>query len=291
MLSPVRIPFSTIETKFVSIKGHRIRYLTGGAGPPLVLVHGLLGYSFCFRFNLEELARHSTFYALDLPGTGFSSREPEIRSDLESLAEFLLSFIEQLGLKKPTLLGSSHGGAIVLFAASLARERRNPLGPLILVSPVNPWSRFGRRRAAIIGSAPGSLVFRCISPAIAPLHGYFLSRMYGNPAALTRETINGYSAAIRQRGTITHLLGRVRQWGRDLDLLKPEIQRCKDLPVLLIWGDRDRAVDPGSAQPLMRVLPRAKLAVIPGAGHLPFEEAPAEFNQIVLDFLAHTHSV
>jgi len=291
MFSSAAASFSTVETKFVSIDGHKIRYVTGGVGPPLVLVHGLAGYSFCFRFNFEELGKHSTFYALDLPGTGFSGREPSIRGDLKSLAYTLLSFVEHLGVKRPALLGSSHGGAVVLFAASLAKTRSVPLGPLILVAPVNPWSRFGGRRAAVIGSRLGSVAFRCISPTLAPLHGYFLRRMYGNPAALTTETIEGYSAAIRQSGSIGHLLGRVRQWNKDLDLLQSAISACAEIPTLLVWGDRDRAVDPCSAQSLLRAMPNAKLAVISDAGHLPFEETPVEFNRLVVDFLRHTRRV
>jgi pimeloyl-ACP methyl ester carboxylesterase len=54
---------------------------------------------------------------------------------------------------------------------------------------------------------------------------------------------------------------------------------------LLIWGTLDGAVDPGSSRALMRVLPQCDRALIEGAGHLPFEETPDEFNRLALDFL------
>jgi pimeloyl-ACP methyl ester carboxylesterase len=53
----------------------------------------------------------------------------------------------------------------------------------------------------------------------------------------------------------------------------------------LIWGTRDSAVDVSSAEPLKLALPDCQLKVIEGAGHLPFEETPDEFNRLVLDFI------
>jgi len=53
-----------------------MRYLSAGSGPPLLLVHGLLGYSFSWRFTIPALAQHATVYAIDLLGTGFSDRPP-----------------------------------------------------------------------------------------------------------------------------------------------------------------------------------------------------------------------
>lgn len=277
---------ANIREEFLQINNCRIRYLTGGNGPAMVLVHGLLGYSFCFRHNLPVLAESATVYALDLPGTGFSERPAVVEADLNALADMLLKFVNQLGLEKPVLLGSSHGGAVVLMACYLAAGRGLTLGPMVLVAPVNPWSRNGQRRVGFAASAAGRTALRCAAPLLAPLHGYFLRRMYGDPARLTREAIAGYSCAIRERGTMAHLLGRLKDWNEDLKLLEQSLPACSNVPTLLIWGERDGAVDPASSAQLLRRLPKAELAVIRGAGHLPFEEEPEEFNQLVLNFLA-----
>jgi pimeloyl-ACP methyl ester carboxylesterase len=252
-----------------------------------VLVHGLLGYSFCFRQNLPVLAQSATVYAIDLPGTGFSERPALINGDLRALAGMLLTFVRQLKLERPVFLGSSHGGAVVLMAAGMAAAQQNvKLGPMILVAPVNPWSRNGRRRVKIAASAAGSAALRVIAPLLSPLHGYFLRRMYGDPSRLTSEAIKGYSDAIRERGTMAQLIGRVAHWNEDLQLLERALPACMGVPSLVIWGDRDCAVDPASAEELLRRLPKAELAIIRGAGHLPFEEEPEQFNELVLNFLA-----
>lgn len=280
---------SVIHEEFVSVDGCRLRYHTGGTGPPMLLVHGLLGYSYCFRRNLPALAQNATVYALDLPGTGFSERPPIIRGDLRALAETVLDFSQQLGLGRPILLGSSHGGAVVLLAASLAVQQSVKIGGIILAAPANPWSSNGRRRIRIAASTAGRMLLRCAAPFLPPLHGYFLRRMYGDPARLTSDGIAGYSGAIRVPGTMAHLLGRMAHWDEDLKLMERALSSCANVPTLLIWGDRDRAVDPASAGELLRRLPKAELAVIRGAGHLPFEEDPEKFNELVLNFLAQQH--
>jgi pimeloyl-ACP methyl ester carboxylesterase len=57
-------------------------------------------------------------------------------------------------------------------------------------------------------------------------------------------------------------------------------------PTLLIWGDRDRAVGLVSARHLQQTLRRSRLVVVPGAGHIPFEEMPEACNQAMCDWLA-----
>src|SRR5271165_5788147 len=56
----------------VEIDGLTWRYLTAGSGPPLLLIHGFMGYSYSWRFNLGPLSQHFSVWALDLPGCGFS---------------------------------------------------------------------------------------------------------------------------------------------------------------------------------------------------------------------------
>ena len=63
-----------VEEHRVSLNGVKWRYLRAGSGPALLLVHGLMGYSWSWRFNMRELAKHFTVYAPDLPGCGFSQR-------------------------------------------------------------------------------------------------------------------------------------------------------------------------------------------------------------------------
>ena len=118
------------------LDGYRMRYLRGGSGPPLLLLHGLLGYSFSWRFALPALAEKATVYAVDMPGAGFSDRPANPTGGFRAHAERLLRFLDNVGVESCDLLGTSHGGAIAMRAAALAPER---VRSLILVAPVNPW--------------------------------------------------------------------------------------------------------------------------------------------------------
>jgi pimeloyl-ACP methyl ester carboxylesterase len=90
-----------------------------------------------------------------------------------------------------------------------------------------------------------------------------------------------------RRGRAHNLLNMLRSWERDLDVLREAIVRVRS-PVLLIWGTQDGAVDLRAAETLERILPCCKTVLMPGVGHLPFEENPEGFDRLVLDFLARS---
>jgi pimeloyl-ACP methyl ester carboxylesterase len=259
-----------------------VRYLKCGSGPPLVLVHGLLGSSFCWRFNLEALGAVRTVFAPDMPGLGHSGRIAEHECSLRTNAERLLNFMRACGLERADLLGNSHGGAIVMMMAALAPAA---VERMILVAPVHPWMRERRFLLATLASAPGRLLMRAIAPQLGTLHSYFLRRMYGDPSRITPGTLEGYSAPIRIPGTIEHLLAEVRCWTKDLEQLQLLLPRLHFVPTLLVWGSMDGAIKSQTAGKLAELFESCRLEIIPTAGHLPFEELPDEFNRRVLSFL------
>jgi len=116
-------------------------------------------------------------------------------------------------------------------------------------------------------------------------HDYFLRRMWGDPRRITPEVYRGYSAPLRRHGTLEHAVKIVRTWKQDMRELQAVLPQLSNIPTLLVWGSKDRAVDPASAEPLRRNFQSARVAVIEGAGHLPYEECPEEFSRIVTDFL------
>ena len=233
----------TVEERWFVLDGHRMRYLCGGSGPPLLLLHGLLGYSFSWRFALPLLAEKATVYAVDMPGVGFSDRPPNAGGNLRANAERLLGFMDGVGIASCDLLGTSHGGAVAMMAAALAPER---VRSLILVAPVNPWSAHGRRLAPFLSSVPVSWLLLRFEPCLGLVHDTLLRRLYGDPRRIRPGTLAGYSEPFRIPGTLNYGLGIVRSWNRDLDELESALPRIANIPTLLIWGSRDSAVSPAS---------------------------------------------
>jgi pimeloyl-ACP methyl ester carboxylesterase len=121
-LREVWVHDSSIEEHWLPIAGGRLRYLKAGSGRPLILVHGLLGYSFSWRFTMPALMPHATVYAIDNLGAGLSTAPAGLDCTVRAAAERVLQFADSLGLGEFDLLGTSHGGAVAMMAAALCAD-------------------------------------------------------------------------------------------------------------------------------------------------------------------------
>jgi pimeloyl-ACP methyl ester carboxylesterase len=265
----------------VTVGGHGVRYLRSGSGPALVLVHGLMGYSFSWRFTIPVLARHFTVYAPDLLGIGFSDRVAGLDCSMRASAQRSMDFLDAIGVRDFDLVGTSHGGALATIMAASAGKR---VRRLVLVAPANPWSRAGRRRIFVLSRTPGSWILRSLFMRIPPVSRWMLTRLYADPRRISPGTFEGYAAPLRMAGTVDYLLAVIGCWHRDLRQLKAEYEKIH-VPTLLVWGERDPAVLPESAALVQRAIRGSQLVMMPGVGHLPYEESPEEFNRVLLEYL------
>ena len=279
-------PLIEVTEGFLEVDNMRICFRQAGNRSPLVLVHGLLGYSFSWRFALPLLAQDRAVVAVDMPGSGFSDCPRDLDARLTVAADRLGKIIHGLGIECCDLAGSSYGGATALRFAELHPSR---VRSLILVSPANPWSRIGSARLAILANPIVSRVFPRLSRRLRFLHPLFIRRMYGDPRRISAETLRGYSLPLLRDGVFEHALKITRSWGNDMRELKEAMPAAAQIPLLIVWGSRDRLVDFRSAAEIARSFKMARVAVVEGAGHLPYEEDPERFCALVLDFL-ETHS-
>ena len=259
-----------------------MRYQRSGSGPPLLLLHGLLGYSFSWRFVVPMLAQQATVYAVDMPGAGFSERPADLDCCLKACAERLLRFLDVVELESCDLLGTSQGGAVAMMAAAIAPER---VRRLILVNPVNPWSVRGQWRANFLSSRPITPLFLRLAPHLTLTHGIILRRLFGDPRRIRPGTLEGYSAPFALPGAFINTLAVLRSWNRDLQQLQSTLPQINHIPTLMVWGSADRAVRPESAHELLKQFENCRLVMLKGVGHLPYEEVPEEFNRAVAEFL------
>jgi pimeloyl-ACP methyl ester carboxylesterase len=284
-----------VEECWMDLDGARMRYLRAGSGPALILVHGLLGYSFSWRYTMPALASYATVYAPDMMGAGFSDRPAGLDHSMRGTARCLLRFISGLGsglgISSFDLLGTSHGGAVAMMAAAECLGGDAGLNPsmrvrrLVLVAPVNPYSAHGRRLAPFFGGNFGAALFRLTSGRMGFLYPYFHARMYGDRSRIPPGTLEGYMAPLAKPGLFEHALSIVRTWTEDLRELEATLPRLAGVPTLLMWGSKDSAVYASSAGPLAKNFPNSQLMVFPGIGHLPYEECPEEFNRALIEFL------
>jgi pimeloyl-ACP methyl ester carboxylesterase len=274
---------------WMDLDGARMRYLRAGSGPALILLHGLLGYSFSWRFTIPALAPYATVYAPDLLGAGFSDRPRNLDHSMRGTALRVLRFADKLGLDRFDLLGTSRGGPVAMTATAEsihAAAGKPRVQRLVLVCPVNPYSRHGRWLAPFFGTRVGAALFRSVLGRMSFLYPYGHARMYGDRNKIAPRTLEGYTAPLAIPGLFEHALSIVRTWTSDLRDLEALLPQLAPIPTLFMWGGKDTAVYPSSLEPLARHFPNSRSVVFPGAGHLPYEECPEEFNRALIEFLA-----
>jgi pimeloyl-ACP methyl ester carboxylesterase len=270
------------KSESVQVDGLSVRFQHAGSGPAMVLVHGLLAYSFSWRFALPHFAHEREVFALDMPGSGLSDLDRTLDGTVEAAAGRLARFMDAVGIRNCDLIGSSFGGTTSLM---LATQQPDRLRTLTLISPANPWSRIGRKRLLLLKISILGSLFPRVARAFHPLSGYFLRRMYGDPHAVTEEAIRGYSLPLGRPGVLEHGVKIAQAWTASMAQLEQALPAAAGIPTLLIWGSKDRLVERASVEILQQKLD-AMLTIMPGAGHLPYEEYSGEFCQDVLKFLA-----
>jgi len=288
--TPVGALHPEVEEHWLDLPDGRMRYLKAGSGRPLILVHGLMGYAFSWRFTIPALAPHAAVYAIDNLGAGLSTANEDIDCTVRPTAERVLQFANAAGIQDFDLLGTSHGGGVAIMVAAVCSERRAErkdarLQRLILVAPVNPWSPRGKRFAPFVGSGFGGLLFRNTIERWRSFDYLWLRRLFGDGAKIPPDSLEGYRIPALKNHALRHARHITRNWTADLAELERALPQIRDYPTLLIWGTRDRAVAFHSAEPLRRNFRDARLVALEGVGHLPYEEAPEDFNRALIDFL------
>ena len=280
------------NARVFTVEGRRTVVATAGRSgdPALVLIHGFGGSTFGWRHVMEPLAASGWYVvALDLPGFGLAEKGWGGAYDHASHARFVLAAMDQLDISQAVIAGHSMGGNVVSWVAALAPERVRGLALIdaAIVSPtVTPSSAAGRalslpplRRATriLIRSAFTEATF-----------GELLGSAFAVKSAATPETIRGYAAASQLEDWDLALLGIIRDAGANA--LPESIAAIVDragapIPTLILWGSEDSWVPIAAGEVLHEALPAAAYVVLPGLGHVPFEEAPAAFTIALQEWL------
>lgn len=110
-------PASQAEQRYLQLDSARLFYQVAGAGPPVVLVHGLSVSSAYFVRPGEQLAGDYPVFAPGLPGFGGSQKPPH-GLGLDELTEVLHAWLDIIGLARPVLVGNSAGCQIITLLAA-----------------------------------------------------------------------------------------------------------------------------------------------------------------------------
>ena len=258
-----------LEERVLQAGELRLRYLVGGDGDPLVLVHGLGGAATNWVELVPELAERYRVLVLDLPGHGGSGRLAR-GAGMSDFADAVAAVIEHEEAAPALVFGHSFGGQAAL---RLAHRRPELVQGLLLAAPAGIATRTRAVQAAVHASAalrPGHWV--------APLRHRYAERVWYR-RALFRPWFVADPLAISPRATIGFLDGTaarvdMRTAGRAMLADDPRLDlEHVACPVVLLWGARDAQLPLDDAFEYARRL-RAKLRVVADCGHLVIGERP-----------------
>lgn len=254
--------------RFVTVDGVRLHYLEEGAGPPIVMLHGLASQLQSFTFALSERLRGSyRLIMVDRPGSGYSALAPA--ATLKEQARIVAGFMDELGIDRALVVGHSLGGALAL---ALAVDHPARVAGLALISPATQMQ----------GEVP---------PALKPL------AIRSDPVRYLVGWLLAVPMSMRNRNEVLRSLfapdGVPDDFGTRggaMLAMRPWTYRaaCRDLveaggefgayaarhgeirvPVGVLYGDGDNILDPRvHGAGLRRQLPDLDLQFLPGGGHM-----------------------
>lgn len=271
----------------ITVNGVRLSYLEWGAArpqtPSLLCLHGLIATAESFAALADHLPEDQHVLALDLPANGSSETCADLDVSFSGLAQLTAAFMEAVGLRRPVVVGHSHGGALALRMASMDPGATRGL---VLLSPAHPFSGHEPAIVEFYLSVPGGALARVLPWLPKWLQFYAFRRMLGSHRRFESAQFLPYRRNLRKQGIVAHVLRLLRSWAADMESLGRDLGRQGlAMPVLLIWGAEDPVV-PASTGPLLQArLGAAELIRLPGIGHLPSEEAPEQCALLIEDWL------
>ena len=274
--------FNAEYSRFAQVDGVPVHYQEAGesSAPPLALIHGFASSNLVWSKVLLSLADAGfRVIAPDLLGYGYSGKPRDLDYTIASQAKMVVGLLDQLGIARIVLVGSSYGGAV---AATIALDQPERVEKLVLVGAVtnNRPTRYMLMR--LFGSP---IIGDILSPLVVGSRRLLrmrMKRVYDRHAwQLDERRVQARHLPLATRGTHRAIIRTVRRWdaeriSRDAHLLKQ--------PTLIVWGDTDREVPLADGVRLQQEIPDSRLFVFRECGHLPHEEYPEEFTTLVAEF-------
>lgn len=274
----------------VTLHGHEMHFVRAGSGPVLILIHGVLGNRKSWAHLMSVLAQDFTLIAPDLFGHGESAK-PLGDYSLGAYAGTLRDLMETLQIPSATIVGHSLGGGVAMQFAYLFPERCERL---VLVSS----GGLGRELSILLRAPtlPGSewllplLGSRWVRDRGEAL-GRHMRRLGLHTSPDILEAWRGFSTlgdAESRRAFLATIRTVAGPGGQNVDAHE-KFALFHDLPVLLVWGARDRFIPVRHASITHQALPGSRLVVFEDAGHFPQLADPDRFAKVLRDFVQTTN--
>lgn len=289
------VPDTEPRLEFRTIHGYRRAFRIAGGGPALLLIHGIGDNSSTWNEVIPHLAKNFTVIAPDLLGHGRSDK-PRADYSVAAYANGMRDLLTVLGFERATVVGHSLGGGVALqFAYQFPQmiERLVVVAPGGVTRDVNPALRFAAtpiaNEALRLLQVPGAVELLGVLGQVADhlYRGPFKSvDIFHDAPDLVRVMRDLPDPTARE--AFLRTLRAVVDWRGQVVTMLDRCYLTADLPVQIIWGDKDSVIPVRHAHLAHAALPHSRLEIFPGSGHFPFHDDPIRFLQVVEDFVATT---
>ena len=277
-----------MEPRTIRLHGRAVTYAQAGAGPVLLLVHGMgAGYE-NWREVIGPLAHNYTVVAPDLPGHGASAPSSGDYS-VGALAVGLRDLLLALGHERATLVGHSLGGGI---AMQLAYQFPALAERLVLVSSggLGPEVSLVLRAAALPGSELWITASARTANWLGPAVGRGLAAVRFQPSPATVDVARGYASLSdpgRRAAFLATLRSVINMGGQRIDA-SDRLYLTAGMPTLIVWGEHDSIIPVSHGERAHAAILGSRLEIFDGVGHIPQLEAPERFVAVLERFLEQT---
>ena len=266
-----------LTPKVIRLGRFDVRYVRKGAGPSVILIHGLASSIYSWADVIAPLSEKFDVIALDLPGFGASSKPDDLSfGDYEPT---LVGLMDALDVKKAHFVGNSMGGAVSLLMAARQRDR---VDHVVILDSAGFNMQPGERPflARLLANRTAGTLAEGL-PVKRLLTRLFLKRLIQDETRITEERIDEYEAPFLSPGAVASarslLLSRVDE-GFAADLASIQAK------TLVLWGRFDPWLPLAHADRFVAEIKDARKVVLE-TGHMPQEEKPADVARLIGDFL------
>ena len=260
-------------------EGFKIRYDEYGKDKQkhILFIHGLGSSPIVWRDIPQALSEHFHTIAIDLIGFGESDK-PQLNYTISYFAKFIKNFLRQISIKddKITIIGHSLGGYI---AIEYAIENKEHIEKLVLIDSSGMLNK------------PTPLLEQYLDAAMETdpnLRYGKVKKVFENllavPSRLLPVIVDIFILVIEKPGA-KHAFESAFRNSTTTSINLERLKQIKDIPCLIIWGEKDNLIPVDHINKFGQILKDAKLMVIADAGHSPFVEKTAIVYQRLLTFL------
>jgi len=276
------VVFHSEHSCFIDVDGVRVHYQEAGDkhAPAMILIHGFASSTLVWSKVFLKLADAGyRVIAIDMLGYGYSAKPRKGEYTIAGQAKLLVRLLDRLGIPRAIFVGSSYGGAV---AASCALDYPDRVEKLILVGAVSNNRPLEFTLMRLFGSPVFGDVVSPLLIGSRRLLRRRMKRVYDRHSwVLDEKRVDARHLSLRAAGTHRAIIRTVRGW--DAERISRDAHLIKQ-PALLLWGENDLEIPLADGKHLHAEIPGSRLIVFLNCGHIPHEEYPEAFTNVVTDF-------